>query len=70
ANGVQIIFGGEGPYEDISDVSLVLSPYGIRGKASGVLGIVGPMRMPYGRAISAVQYVAELMSGLIREIYG
>ena len=42
ANGVQIIIGGEGPYEGIDDVSLVLSPYGIRGEASGVLGMMGP----------------------------
>jgi heat-inducible transcriptional repressor len=70
SSGVQIIFGGEGPYEDISDVSLVLSPYGIRGRASGVLGVFGPMRMPYGRAISAVQYVADLLNGLVEDIYG
>lgn len=69
-NGVQIIFGGEGGHGDIADVSLVLSPYGIRGRARGVLGILGPTRMPYGRAISAVQYVAQLMNGLIADIYG
>lgn len=70
ANGVQIIFGGEGDYADIADVSLVLSPYGVRERASGVLGVIGPTRMAYGRAISAVQYVAQLMNGLIAEIYG
>jgi len=70
ASGVQIIIGGEGPYEEIYDVSLVLSPYGVRGKASGVLGIVGPTRMPYARAISAVRYVAHLMDNLIAEVYG
>ena len=70
ANGVQIIIGGEGPYEEIDDVSLVLSPYGLRGKASGVLGVLGPTRMSYARAISTVRYVAQIMDGLIAEVYG
>jgi heat-inducible transcriptional repressor len=70
ANGVQIIIGGEGPYEEIDDFSLVLSPYGIRGKASGVLGIMGPTRMPYARAISTVRYVAHLMDSLMTDVYG
>jgi heat-inducible transcriptional repressor len=70
ANGVQVIIGGEGPYEEIEDLSLVLSPYGIKGEASGVLGVMGPRRMPYARAVSAVRYVAHLMDRLIADVYG
>ena len=69
ANGVQIIIGGDGKYEQISDVTLVLSPYGIRGKASGVLGIMGPTRMRYAHAISTVQYIAHLMDMLVLDMY-
>jgi transcriptional regulator of heat shock response len=32
--------------------------------------VMGPMRMPYSRAISTVRYVAGLMSDLFRELYG
>ncbi|MGI6367954.1 MAG: heat-inducible transcriptional repressor HrcA [Anaerolineae bacterium] len=70
ANGVQIIIGGERPFEGIYDVSMVLSPYGIRDRASGVLGVVGPTRMPYAHVVSTVRYVARLMDGLIEEVYG
>ena len=70
ASGVQIIIGGEGQYEEINDVSLVLSPYGVRSKAKGVLGIIGPRRMPYGRAISSVRYVAHLMDDFVADVYG
>jgi len=35
-----------------------------------VLGVLGPLRMPYGRTISAVRYVSTLMSELLREFYG
>lgn len=70
ATGVQIIIGGEGTYEEIDEVSLVLSPYGVKGKASGVLGVMGPRRMSYARAISAIRYVGHLMDGMVSEVYG
>ncbi len=70
ANGVQVIIGGEGLDEPMDDVSMVLSPYGIKEKASGVLGVVGPMRMPYARVISTVRYVARLMNTMVENVYG
>jgi heat-inducible transcriptional repressor len=69
-SGVQIIIGGEGPDDGLYDVSLVLSPYGIPNRASGVLGVLGPTRMHYGRAISAVRYVAQMLNSLVVEVYG
>jgi len=69
-NGVQVIIGNESKWNGIRDCSMVLSSYGLRGEANGVLGVLGPMRMPYGRAISAVRYVAELMSDLLHRLYG
>lgn len=68
--GVQVIIGGEGPWEELNDCSLVLSRYGVSSHATGDLGVLGPTRMPYGRAISAVRYVSNLMSELIHELYG
>jgi heat-inducible transcriptional repressor len=70
ANGVQVIIGGEGRWGDIEDYSLVLAPYGVRGEANGVVGVLGPTRMPYERAISAVRYVARLLSNLVEHMYG
>jgi heat-inducible transcriptional repressor len=69
ANGVQIIIGGEGTYDEIEDVTLVLSPYGVKGEASGVLGVLGPTRMHYAHAVSTVQYIAQLMDDLIADVY-
>ena len=40
ANGVQIIIGGEGPDDGLYDVSLVLSPYGIRAMRQRCVGRV------------------------------
>lgn len=69
ANGVQIIIGGEG-LDAMDDVSMVLSPYGVRNKATGILGVLGPTRMRYARAISTVRYVAHLMDAMISDLYG
>ena len=68
--GLQVVIGGEGRWNDLSECSLVVSPYGVAGGATGALGVMGPMRMPYSRAISTVRYVAGLMSDLFGELYG
>jgi heat-inducible transcriptional repressor len=68
--GVQVIIGGEGYWEELKECSMVLSRYGVSGRATGALGVLGPTRMSYGRAISAVRYVAGLMSDLMYEMYG
>ena len=68
--GLQVIIGGEGRWTELRECSLVVSPYGVSGEATGALGVMGPMRMPYSRAISTVRYVAGLMSDLFGDLYG
>lgn len=67
---VRVVIAGEGRWENISLLSIVLGRYGVAGRATGALGVLGPTRMRYGRAISAVRYVADLMSNLLVGIYG
>jgi heat-inducible transcriptional repressor len=67
--GVQVVIGGEGRWEELSNCSMVLARYGVAGFATGALGVLGPTRMSYGRAISAVRFVSELMSDLVYEMY-
>ncbi|MGH2542216.1 MAG: heat-inducible transcriptional repressor HrcA, partial [Ardenticatenaceae bacterium] len=67
--GVQVIIGGEGRWHEISEVSLVMAPYGVEGLGAGIMGGVGPMRMPYGRAIGAVRFMAGLMTHLLSDVY-
>jgi heat-inducible transcriptional repressor len=67
--GVQVVIGGEDNWEELKDFSMVLTRYGVPGYATGALGVLGPKRMAYGRAISTVRYVGGLMSSLIYEIY-
>jgi heat-inducible transcriptional repressor len=64
---VQVLIGGEGSWTNLRQCSIVLARYGSPGLATGTLGVVGPMRMPYGRTISTVRFVAGLMSDMISE---
>ena len=60
-NEVLISIGRENLEKKLSDFSLVTKKYKI-GQASGTLGIVGPKRMEYSKAVAAVVYVAEQLS--------
>jgi heat-inducible transcriptional repressor len=66
---VQVLIGGEGGWEELRDCSMVLARYGAAGYATGAVGVLGPTRMAYGRTISAVRYVAGLMSDLMVEAF-
>ena len=68
--GVQVVIGGESQYDAMSDYSMVLSRYGLPGEASGVVGVLGPVRMHYPRSIGVVRYVASLLDDLMARMYG
>ena len=66
--GVQVLIGGEGTWEELRECSMVLARYGSPGLATGTLGVLGPMRMAYGRTISTVRFVAGLLSDLVEDV--
>ena len=67
---VQVVIGKENKAEVIQDYSVVISRYGLPNKAVGTVGVIGPTRMPYGRAISTISYLSSVLSGLAAELYG
>ena len=70
-DGVQVIIGGENSAEELKDMSVVVARYGAQDHhVSGLLGIVGPTRMQYGRAIAVVRYMTEMLNDLLSELYG
>ncbi len=68
-NSVQVIIAGEGRWEQLRYLTLVISRYGIPGQLSGAVGVVGPTHINYGRAISAVGYVSSLMTNMLSAAY-
>ncbi len=67
--GVQIIIGGEGKWKELSDVGIVLTRYGAGDDITGVMGVLGPVRMPYERTVSVVRYMSQLMSDFVTDMY-
>lgn len=67
---VHVMISGDGRYAELRDVSLVLSRYGVNDRVSGLLGVIGPVRMRYGQTIGAVRFVSDIMSEKLEEMYG
>jgi heat-inducible transcriptional repressor len=63
--GVSILIGRENLEGGMDNCTLVLAPLHYRDRTVGALGVVGPMRMEYDRAISTVDYIAHLCSRLL-----
>ena len=67
---VQVIIGRENSTEAIHNCSVVISRYGLLEEAAGIIGVIGPTRMPYGRTISTVSYLSSVLGKLVAELYG
>ena len=58
---VQIYIGHELACSEIDNCSMVISRYKTNRGASGRIAVLGPTRMNYSRAVSALDYLSELM---------
>jgi heat-inducible transcriptional repressor len=65
---VLVRIGSENSDEDIRDCSVVASSYQLDDESEGTLGIIGPTRMNYARAISAVGFVSDSLSKVLIEL--
>lgn len=68
ANGVQIFIGEESGYHAFDDCSIVTSTYGREGESLGVLGVIGPTRMPYEKVIPIVDLTAKVLSSALNSL--
>lgn len=64
--GPSVTIGLEKHIPGLRDVALISSPFALGQGAYGSLGILGPSRMEYEKAISLVDYVAKLFGQLER----
>lgn len=64
---VQVLIGGDISWEELKHCSIIMSKYGAPGVAFGTVGVLGPVRMPYGQTISAVRFMSGILSDLVSE---
>ncbi len=63
---VLVSIGSEIKDRKLNDYSLIVKEYKI-GELAGSIGIVGPKRMEYSKAVASVIYVAELLSKALQQ---
>ena len=64
ASGLQITIGGEHGAAPLSDFTLVTAEYRV-GSLKGVIGVIGPTRMPYEKVIAIVDYTSSLVNRIL-----
>jgi len=67
SDGVQIIIGSENTMGEMKKLSLVVSTCKEYDRPVGVIGIIGPTRMDYPKAISIVDTTAKFISRMLAE---
>jgi heat-inducible transcriptional repressor len=53
----------------LRDVSLVAAPYGLANRSLGAVGLLGPVRMDYEKAIRSVRAAAFELSRFVEDVY-
>jgi len=64
-SGTRVVIGSEAADLALGRLSLVASPYRLGDGGTGWLGIMGPTRMEYERAVALVDYISRLFSTLL-----
>lgn len=67
---VTVCIGRENPVSALREASLVVSPYRVAGRSVGAVAVIGPTRMHYREAISAVRAVSGHLSRAIEALAG
>lgn len=67
-DGVRIRIGVENAQPELRGMSLVSSTYRLQDQTIGVLGILGPKRMEYGRMIALVEGVTRIVNQMLAKV--
>ena len=65
-SGLKVTIGEENEDSQLSGFTLVTAEYSL-GDLKGVIGVIGPTRMPYEKVISIVDYTSSLVSQLLSD---
>lgn len=65
---IKVYIGDELGCPQMNNCSLVVSNYTIKNRPAGRLAILGPMRMEYNHIIPALEYVSDILTGVLDEI--
>ena len=69
AQGVQIYLGKESGYDAFEECSVVTATYKSEGRVLGVLGVIGPTRIPFERIVPLVDITAKMLGNALKSIH-
>ena len=61
---LKITIGGENDSSALTDFTLVTAEYSVGG-LKGVIGVIGPTRMPYEKIVTIVDYTSSLVTSVL-----
>ena len=64
-----IWIGAENRIDELKDLTVISTPYKFNGKQDGRIGIIGPTRMDYEKALSALEFLRDTLSDVFSGIY-
>lgn len=64
--GVRVLIGSETDLPELNQCTLITSTYGLEGAPLGALGVLGPTRMEYAKAVALVDYVSRFFGSLLK----
>jgi len=60
--GSAVLIGSENPVKEMRSLSIVAAPFRQEGRMAGTVGIIGPTRMDYQRAMTMVEATAQVIT--------
>lgn len=66
-DGIQVIIGSENALDELKKLSVVVASCKEASRPIGVIGIIGPTRMNYSKAISIVDTTSKFITKMFRE---
>ena len=67
--GIEVRIGSENRFSELSNSTTIISRYKIGDGATGAIGIIGPTRMNYSKLIPRIQYLTDIISKVLSEVY-
>lgn len=64
-DGISVVFGKENESFAISNSSMIVSPYKLRGQTGGSFGVIGPIRVDYAKVIPHIEYISNSVTKLL-----
>lgn len=68
--GLRVLIGSESQRPELDGSSIIATRYKLNGRPDGSIGIIGPLRMDYAKAIPKIEYFARAIGKLLDRVLG